>query len=450
MTLKEIALGLENRVLAFLNNVGGEVSRRKIFIETPIRFWEDGYQDYEWWLLIYPWTRVDRPPDNALIAQFKLLAGYGKVRLVLDLGRVDGRLVDTILMHESLEVEDADVMAGLGKQMAHFEQPTVIKEVADKIEDYIKNARRESKYGPREWSPRLEGSKKKKEEPVRVNLAEQKEWRRNWTWDSSDFDEMVHRLTDEYYLDLRSMEGECDSLIEDIMGPFYNVKAEEGPREWSPRARKIGPEGVEKACKGWREHKLEEVDSLIADTIERMFDKACTPHEGDLQHALAETKDWFVENPDLDYEIWDPLIDQQMEGKKGDWSSRLRAAKRSIMLGLMNQIHLSGEQGHYDRYIEFDLMNSQEVVDLIHAWPVEDRGWVEDALRFNDFKSLRNEFLERFFGKLEKDMADEDPSNRADWPGQWQEELKDKERIEAVRKEIFEYLKTAPELPEDE
>lgn len=435
MTLREIALKFENRILAFLQNVASGLAQSKIFVETPRRMWDEIATGYEWWLLVYPFARVDRPPFNALIVMMKLLEeeGTGKVMFVLELGKVDGGSVD------DLEVDvfvDRDDLNALDRQIIDFEDPSMILEVVKRVQAYIGKVRRAHPQGPREWSPRMKGSlgaRKKEFEPVVVNLVEQKGWKE---WTSDEWQERVQRLSDEYYQESMERDDECESLIEAIMGIEYSHKAPEGPRDWSPKAGPIGPRAVKKACFGFSEGQLEGVEHMIRDAIQYMYEDATMPDDGDINWALVETRDEFVEKPDLD-EIWEPLID------------RTHTEKR-IMHNVLNSINYSRQQTHYDRYVSFDFMTSPEVVYLIHKYPEEDRGWVKDSLQFQYFKTLRERFLERFFRKLSKYMDGTDPQNRADWNKHWKAILRDEDRVKEVRKEIRKYLKTAPPLPEEE
>jgi len=451
MTPKKVAEGMDNRILAFLQTLATHLAARHIVTNPPIHLWDHENEFYEWWLLVFPYRRLTTPPDNAINVEIRLRVTddgwFG--RIICQLETVEGVMLSHIWdTYDNIRMDTADI-SEFEAEFERLEDPATVRNVVEKLEGFIKRARKRQPMGPRDWSPRLEGSKKKKEAGVAVNIVEDKRWKDNWSWDSGEFERRVQGFSDSYYQTMKQEPDACESLIEDILGKYYKSDVDEGPREWTPRAKKVvGPEGVKKACGGLHDGSLEEVSGLIGQVVQFMYEDALSPHEGDISYALDETKEYFLEKPDLDYEIWDPLIDKLMEGKKGDWSSRLRAAKRSIMLGLLNKIQYTGEEKHHEYYIEFDLMGAQEVVDLIHAWPVEDRAWVEDALRFHEFKAFQNEFMSRFFEELKKDMDEGDPENRTDWRGHWQ--AKDQAQVEVARKEIFEYLKTAPELPEDE
>lgn len=440
MTPRELAETFENRILAFLHNVGAKLTQAKIFIDTPRRMWGEGHHAYEWWLLVYPWARVDRPPDNALIIKVRLLifAGGARAKFLLELEGVDGRWIDELDPEDVVLSDDLD---RLSEQVEDFEIPEMVRQIAKRIQAYIAKERRENPKGPREWSPRLKGvemgAKEKTERPIRINLVEDKGWD-PWRSDNDDLNERIQRFSDEYHqLFDRTMEREeCESLVEDILGPYYRFGAPEGPREWSPKITPIGIIGVRKACKGIKDGDLEAADYLIRDAIQFMWEEAMTPDDGDIEYALSETKDKFADKPDLD-EIWDPLLEK---GRKA----------RGVMMDLMNQIHYSRTQGHYDRYLIFDFLNAQSVTDLIQYWPIEDQGWVRDTLEFQDLKDLRERFLEEFFEKLKKVMDDSDPANRADWKKHWRAVLTNNDQVTHVRQQIWNYLRTAPELPEAE
>jgi len=438
MTPKEVAQALDNRILAFLQNIASNLAAKKIFTHEAVHVWDHENGIYEWWLLVYPWTRVTKPPENAVIAEIRF-ERHGKfLNIVAELESVEGAVLYRWAEGEDISLEKADI-SEYEVEFERYEDPDSIVQIAAKIETFIKRARSGEPKGPREWSPRLKGSepKKKPDEPVRINIVEEKEWKENWTWESTDFDERIQRLSDAYYETLFGDKDECESLIEDIMGTFYDSDADEGPREWAPRPRKIGPEGVKKVCKAWHNREMEAVDSVIRDTIQYMYEDASIPDGGDIQHAIQEAKDKLIDEVELDYELWDPLLD------KG-WH------EQDIMIQLMNEVNYNRAPRAYDRYIAFDFINAGVVKDLLAAWPKKDRGWVRDALKSNEFRTLRNNFMGEFFEKLEKDMKDSDPDFRTNWDIHWGGMIVDDARMEAVRKEIFEFLKTAPELPEED
>jgi hypothetical protein len=438
MTPKEVAQALDNRILAFLQNIASSLAAKKIFTHQPVHVWDEESKTYEWWLLVYPWTRVTRPPENAIIVEVRFERYKEFLDIVLEFETADGTLLYRYPEGDDISPEKADI-SEFEMEFERYDDPDSVRQIVARVEDYIKRARSDESMGPRDWSPRLKGSESKKvpDEPVRVNIAEEKEWKENWTWESSDFDYKINRLADAYYEVLLEDKGECESLVEDILGKFYDAGADEGPREWAPRPRKIGPEGVKKVCKAWHDHELESVDFVIRDTIQYMYEDAMIPDDGDIQHAIREAKDKFIEDPDLDYEIWDPLLEKGRH-------------EQDIMIQLMNEIHYNRAPRAYDRYIAFDFINAGVVKDLLAAWPKKDRGWVKDSLKSNEFRALRNNFVGEFFEQLEKDMKGSDPDNRTNWKLHWGGMIVDEDRMEPARKEIREFLKTAPELPEDE
>lgn len=429
----------EDRILAFLQNIASGLAQNKIFVETPRRMWDGLATEYEWWLLVYPFARVDRPPFNALIVMMKLLeeVGTGQVMFALELGKVDGSSVD------DLEVDvfvDRNDLNALDRQIVDFEDPNMIREVVKRVQAYIGKVRRIHPQGPREWSPRVKGAEmgaaKKKYDPIVVNLVEQEGWK-PYTYDSSKFDERIMRLSDEEYSGLMNgEESQCGRLMEDIMGEFYSSKAPESPRDWSPRNLHIGPVGIKKACIGWKEGNLDEVDALIRDTIQYMYEETLIPDDNDIRQAMYEARDDFEKKFDLSPWIWEPLI----EGN---------TTERSILMHLMNDIDYSRAQGKYDRFLIFDWMNSSQVADLLGKWPAAERPKIIRALR-DEFEALRDALVHETFKEIAKTMDDSDISNRTDWAKHWHHNLADKKRMESVRKQVREYVKTAPALPEDE
>jgi len=446
VNLEEIANHFDAKILSFLSEIRERLGEWGIFSKEPFRMWNEGFS---WWMVVYPADEEEDTPNEALDVKFRLSLYYDKreetttrVKFSLNLDTAGGTPVDEVSYGEFV-----DTIGGLRGQFEEFDNDWY--QVALRIRAYIVKVRENYPQDPREWSPRWNlGAKRKGEEPVRVNIVEEEEWKENWTGDSTDFDERLQNLGDEHYQTIMDTKGQCRELIEDILGKFYDRTVSEDPREWSPRTGpvEVGPEGVRKICNGLHDGKLEGVSAIIRDTIHYMYEEALMPNDGDIKYAIEETQNKFVNDPELDYEIWDPLIDLKVER----WKDSSARVERGIMLDLMNQIHFTREEGHYDRYIEFGFMDTQSVKDVIYAWPIGDREWVRDALRFQEFKNLKNQFMGDFFEKLKKDMRESDPENRRDWRGQWKAMLKDEPRMQAARREIWEYLRTAPELPEED
>lgn len=270
------------------------------------------------------------------------------------------------------------------------------------------------------------------EEPIVINIVERKGWE---PWRSDELNEQVVAFSDEHYKSIVENEG-CESLIEGIMGEHYKWGAKEGPREWSPRGQAIGRIGIKKACIGFKEGKLEGVEYMIRDTVNFMYEDALTPDDEDIGYAIREAKEDWHKKYELEEWIWEPLLLKNR-------------TERSILLGLMNKIDYMRKQGHYDRDLVFDFRNASEVLSLLQAWPTKDRADIKKSLE-GEYRHLVESFLKEFFKELHASMKDSDPNNRTDWNKHRNFMLADKARVEAVRKEIREYVKDAPELPEDE
>lgn len=277
------------------------------------------------------------------------------------------------------------------------------------------------------------GATAKLEEPIMVNLVAEWDWA---DWDpAGELMERVMALSDEYYKDILESEG-CEKLIEGIMGEHYKWGAQEGPREWSPRGQDIGPIGIQKACIGLKSHKLESVEHMIRDTVSSMYEDALIPDDEDIRYAMGEAKEDWHKKYELEEWIWEPLL-------------KKNRTERSILLGLMNKIDYFRKQGYYDRNLVFDFRNASEVLSLLQAWPAKDRKDIRKTLE-GEYRRLTEDFLKEFFSELHASMKDRDPENRTDWKKHWKFMLADKARVEAAKKEIQEFVKDAPELPEDE
>src|SRR5262245_46078338 len=148
----------------------------------------------------------------------------------------------------------------------------------------------------REWSPKKRpemGAAKKKEQPVAFNLVEEKEWKDEWN--SDEWNERVQSNADDYYRAKIEDQGDCEGLIEEILGEEFSSHASHTPRDWSPRMRPIGPEGITLACKGLKDRELEAVEYMIRDTAQYMYEDAMLPDDEDINFAIEETKDKLVD-----------------------------------------------------------------------------------------------------------------------------------------------------------
>jgi hypothetical protein len=435
MMPKEIARKYSHRVLAWMSNIAEQLRERDISVDGPYALFDSVSTDFHWLLVIYPLKGESPSPNNALDMRFQIIwSGRDdnfSIRAALDLTTVEGTDIGG-LGHGLVPGDD---LSRFEAQIQDFENPNTIKDVVDRVEAYIRKARRE---GPREWSPRWEKPSmgaaekpEKLEDPISINIVERKGWE---PWRSDELSELAQALSDEYYKAIVDTEG-CD-LIEKIMGEHYKWGTKEGPREWSPRGGMIGLEGIKKACIGLKDNQLEGVDSMIRDTANFMYEDALTPDDEDIRYAMQEAKEDWYKKYELTEWLWEPILEKNR-------------TERSILLGFMNKIDYTRKQGYYDRYIVFDFRSVSEVLSLLHAWPAKDFAEIKKALE-NEYRSLVESFLEEFFKELAASMKDRDPENRADFKKHWKFMLSDKPRVEAVRKEIREFVKQAPELPEDE
>jgi hypothetical protein len=433
MMPKEIARKYSHRILAWMNNIAEQLRERDISVDGPYVLFDSVSTDFHWLLVIYPLQGESPSPNNALDMRFQIIwSGRDdnfSIRAALDLTTVEGSDIGG-LGHGLVPGDDPSRFEA---QIQSFENPNTIKDVVNRITAYISKARRE---GPREWSPRWEkpsmGAAGKLEEPIAINIVERKGWE---PWRSDELTEQVTVLSDEHYKGILEYQG-CESLIEGIMGEHYKWGAKEGPREWSPRGLKIGRMGIKKACIGFKNRELESVDYMVRDTINFMYEDALTPDDEGINYAIREAKEDWHKKYDLEEWIWEPLLEKNR-------------TERSILLGFMNKIDYVRKQGHYDRDIVFDFRNASEVLSLLQAWPSKDRADIKKTLE-GEYRRLVEAFLKEFFKELHASMKDRDPGNRADWKKHWKFMLADKARVEAVRKDIREFVKQAPELPEDE
>src|SRR4029077_7839414 len=201
MTPHRLSKIYNDRIFAFLRKLAVELRKKQIVSDEPFQMFDFAYEDYEWWMVVYPWEKVDPVPGNALDLMFKLAHTSEDNRLfatfALSLATNDGVPVDDLDMGDPVNVTLS--LIKLDEQLRDFEMDSTIIDIASRSAAYISKVRRERPKGPREWSPRWDspsmGATKKKPEPIMVNLVMQKDWE---AWDTAgELSERINELSDE-------------------------------------------------------------------------------------------------------------------------------------------------------------------------------------------------------------------------------------------------------------
>lgn len=276
---------------------------------------------------------------------------------------------------------------------------------------------------------------RKRFKPWKVNLVAQPGWE---PWDpAGKISEMAFTMSLEYMQDIKAQNVYL-WLAQDIAQALYKPRAESGPHEWSPRAQLTSVDLL-LIANGTMEadSRLESTRQLIDDTVTWMFEAALMPSDRDIRDALIDAKraveDTFdlgkVSDPwELGYDnLWEPLLETGI-------------TLNGILSEMMGMgISYYREEGHYDRFLEFDLNKSSSPSMLLAAVPTKVRGWVTRSIE-DDWKRLSQSLIERFFQTLARDMSFVDPGNRTSWKTSWNEALKTTD-LKPIQKEMLAYVR---------
>jgi len=224
-----------------------------------------------------------------------------------------------------------------------------------------------------------------------------------------------------------------EDFLEDLLGAYWQPGAEEGPKSWSPLLpTEVGPQGLHILAEALKEGELNLTDMFIRDSMTFAWEKALLPTDNDIRDALNEAKEKVELDLDLG-SIWEPLYDLVPDYSVYDYSGP--DGREKIIEALMGRVYWGyGMEGK--PIINFSFANAQPVGILRSA----DKEISMDELN-REFVFLRDRLMEAFWEALAKEMKKSDPDNRVEWRAQWREELKDKPKVEAVQKELLEYLK---------
>lgn len=269
----------------------------------------------------------------------------------------------------------------------------------------------------------------------KINLVQQPGWK---PWDpGGEIAEKAFDLTTEFMRGMKA-EDEYYSLVLGMVGDLLKPRAESGPQEWSPRGQILNDD-VRLIAHGLQERKpgLELTLEVIEMAATWMYETALMPSDRDTRDALLDAKHAALENFDLG-EMPDPWD----LGYDNLWAPLLETG--NTLSGILSEMMGTGifylhNEGQYDRFLEFDLNNSNSPTMLLEEIPRKDWGWVIRAIA-EEWKRLSERIVEQVFLILTKDMKNIDVSNRTSWRESWKTTLKATD-LSGARKEMLEYIR---------
>jgi hypothetical protein len=262
-------------------------------------------------------------------------------------------------------------------------------------------------------------------ESKRVNIVEQRRWK---PYDPAG--ETMELASNNAYDEFKHMsKNDLIRLVEDMLG-----RAKQGPLEWSPRTFVLSDEEYDlilEEIKDYSSDLLETARESIVDALQWMWEVAYMPDDGDIELAVEETDETMADTHGIDESLWEPLLE-----RKG-WD------ERTVIESLAEEVTYERQEGYYDRYIVFNFGEAKAVEKLlktVYADP-EELSEKETVSQLKvEFEALEDSYLDLFFDKLDKIMQNIDAANRTDFKKQWKAMLGDKNQMNAVGKEIREFI----------
>lgn len=263
---------------------------------------------------------------------------------------------------------------------------------------------------------------------VKVNLVDQPGWK---PWDPGGrIGELAYKEAWQY---MGRLGSDSISLLQDLAGNLYKPLVRGGPHEWSPRDQ-LTSEDLDLISMGLQKGHLGLVRQAITDAADWMYQEALTPQDGDCRYAVDKAEMVLEENFNLDEELWASILEPV--------SGRCTAIIRSLV---HPSVQYERKEGHYDRFLEFDLNQSPAPRLLLEKTPLKDRRAVFEAI-LEEWKRLSQMYIEEWFAALtnimQNIMQNVDPSNRTHWVKHWKATLLSVD-MPSIRREMLDYVREA-------
>lgn len=271
-------------------------------------------------------------------------------------------------------------------------------------------------------------------DPVKINIVEHAGWK---PYDPGG--KLIGYASDSAYDEFVAYRGtEAKNWVTDILGA--KVKGSH-PRDWDPTKPDLTDEQIEILAKALAERDLEHTSQMVLDALTWSWEEAYTPNDRDIKDALDEADDDVLEETvfyEGDEELWGPILES-------GWD------KEKILKSLLDVAAYEREAGHYDRFVNFEFSDAEAVRALTPSL-LADRGTaLNKIVRLNAWlKDFVDDFMGKFFKRLDKGMERVDASNRTEFRSKWKARLQDKGEVKAARKEMLEYLKELGDLEESQ
>jgi hypothetical protein len=271
-------------------------------------------------------------------------------------------------------------------------------------------------------------------DPVKINIVEQDGWEH---YDSSG--KLLEYASDSAFQEFEAYrKTDAKRWVEDILGAKAGDK---DPRDWNPTRLVLTDEQLDVLAQALSERKLEQASQMVLDALTYSWEEAYTPTDRDIKNALDEADDDMLREADFyetAEELWAPLLETGWDSER-------------ILKGLLNVVTYEREADHYDRYVNFEWSDAEPVL-AITPFLLADRETAPNKIvRLSAWlKDFANDFMVRFFKRLDGQMKGVDFSNRTDFTSQWTTILKDKAAVKLARKEIAEYLKELGDLEDNQ
>lgn len=278
-------------------------------------------------------------------------------------------------------------------------------------------------------------------EPVRINLTEQREWKKYFDpseWKYDPFQDAMESL---------------ESLEKDDIAALAEYVLEVGKKKRVILSDEE-KEAIWEAYRGGEEI-IGPFRQIIQDAAVWDHEQALMPRDSDIEWATELAIDHIVKSG----EWWGSADENVRElipklGYKAHPPSGMGAEAQFIQDFLEGAVTLEHEPGHYDRFLIYNPPSKSFMDRLGDVDWIPERGYLDwtpsrNLLRDKTMvsslrelaKNLKIDIVDYVLHYLEKTMHSEDLSNRLDFGKQWTAMLKDKSMVKPAQEALKKVVK---------
>lgn len=229
-----------------------------------------------------------------------------------------------------------------------------------------------------------------------------------------------------------------DITIEDVLGDLFDPSVRKlGPKDWIPahsvRKRPYTQADVLVIMAQLRNYRVDSYEMLVRDAVGYMVEEAVMPNWDDIEYAFDLAKEWVEGREGVSYGLWEPIMD------RAKWNN-----SEKIMKSLLLKMKLSDAVGASTMNtngvrITFDASKSEAVKALEKAYYADPENLSEKDMEHGlgeEFRSVMDAVVSRFWRVLEDHVDHFDVWNRSDWKKWWRDSLENLNAVIDARAEF--------------